>query len=147
MRRVSMLDQPWRDEEAALPAPINAVVAYQAMCDLHHLDNLDLITIRGHPRVFPDQSWPVAEKCIRPVPADEVDGAAASARLEEMRNFGFSSKHAIAFVIQDCRHQRTFERGVIGIERQQGREVSHARGAMPFPVNIGVILVHGRLRC
>ena len=74
MRRVSMLDQPWRDEEAALPAPINAVVAYQAMRDLHHLDNLDLITIRGHSRVFPDQSWPVAEKCIRPVPADEVDG-------------------------------------------------------------------------
>jgi hypothetical protein len=47
MRRVSVLDQPWRDEEAALPAPINAVVAYQAMRDLHHLDNLDLITIRG----------------------------------------------------------------------------------------------------
>jgi uncharacterized protein YoaH (UPF0181 family) len=145
MRRVSVLDQPWRDEEAALPAPINAVVAYQAMRDLHHLDNLDLITIRGHSRVFPDQSWPVER--IRPVPVDEVDGAAASARIEEMRNFGFSSKHTIAFVIQDCRHQRTFERGVIGIERQEGWEVSHARGAMPFPVNIGVILVHGRLRC
>jgi hypothetical protein len=42
-----MLDQPWRYEEAALPAPINAVVAYQAMRDLQHLDNLDLITIRG----------------------------------------------------------------------------------------------------
>jgi hypothetical protein len=64
MRRVSMLDQPWRDEEAALPAPINAVAAYQAMRDLHHLDYLDLITIRGHPRVFPDQSRPVAEKRI-----------------------------------------------------------------------------------
>ena len=59
MRRASMLDQPWRDEEAALPAPINAVAAYQAMRDLHHLDYLDLITIRGHPGVIPDQSGPL----------------------------------------------------------------------------------------
>jgi hypothetical protein len=48
---------------------------------------------------------------------NKVNWSAASARLEEMRNFGFSSKHAIAFVIQVCRHQRTFKRGVMGIER------------------------------
>jgi hypothetical protein len=89
-----MLDQPWRDEEAALPAPLNAVVAYQAMRDLHHLDNLDLITIRGHPRVFPDQSWPVAEKCCT---SGRARRAAASARLCAISAFPRSTPSLLSF--------------------------------------------------
>src|SRR5262249_9120772 len=46
----------------AKPAPIDAVPADEPALDLHHLNKIELLACRCHPRIFPDQPAPIGEK-------------------------------------------------------------------------------------
>lgn len=46
----------------ATPAPVDPVGADEAVFDLHHFDEVHLLTGRGVPRIFPHHPMPVSEK-------------------------------------------------------------------------------------
>ena len=111
----------------------------QTVGNLHDLDNLDLIALGSHPRIFPDQGSARAEIGLRPVPPDKVDGSAARARCEKPSDFSLPAQHAITLTVQDHRHERAFENGVISIESDQSQCIPRTGSPVPFLVDIGVV--------
>lgn len=67
-----------------VPAPIDPVVPDTSADQIDHLDDVDLVTVRGLPRILPDQSIMVEEELTAAVEPDQLVRPAPGAAFEEV---------------------------------------------------------------
>ena len=75
----------------------------EAIRDLHHFDEVDLIAIRCLTRIFPNQqSLTVGKPFPCPVPAHQCIGSAPCTFFKERTNLLVATEHTTLAVIEDC---------------------------------------------
>jgi hypothetical protein len=105
-----------RNQTAALPAPIDAMVLDEAVGNVQDLDDFHLIAIRRYARIFAHQCRARAEVRVGAVPANEIDGTTARAASRKCAISAFAAENTIRLVVEDGRYQRALQLPVIGIE-------------------------------
>ena len=81
-----------RDQTAALPTPIDAMMANQPASNFHDLDEVNLIAVGRLARIFPNQHpATVGQPLTRAIPAYQVVWPALGALRKEMAQFGVTA--------------------------------------------------------
>ena len=93
------------------------MVGDQSANDLDEFDKVDLIVVGRLTRVLPDQqAVAVGQPFAGAVPAQEFIRAPPSAFGEKSAQLVMAAQHAVLLVIEDGRHKRAFEDGVLAVE-------------------------------
>jgi hypothetical protein len=141
------------DHAHTVPAPIDAVALNEPLLvQLHRLDEVHLIAVRGLARILPDQALAVGQ----------IAGAVELARrrlargdlVQQLLDLSAAADDT-PLGLQDMRNERAFDHGIRRIERQQRllvvarqrvipREIDllHRRGCGGRNTGFGQLLVH-----
>src|SRR5216684_96910 len=145
----SWLVQGARERPEADPSPIDAMVGNEAVRDIHHLYEVDLIALRCLARILPDKLSAVGKEGSGPIPAAQTAFRIAKSGLEERPDVGTSFQDALGLVLQDRQDKRGLEDGILGIERHQAIEIAHLDRLVPLFIDVadlGIgVLSHRRL--